>query len=179
MQRVTETDLKRGEVVYLREHSEGGWCLLVGRGGLTHTVMRNDNRPKRFDSRWEARSYCQRRGFDLQVWDKPVPKEERRLLPAPEDDLPLPPLDPVIEEFVSQMLKRKLRDDLVYLALLRDLQPHVRDRFVSEIRRRKALGNKSCLCPQCINSLSYDLRYVEGEIARLKSWLGPAAFVVH
>lgn len=179
--RVTDEDLKPGDVVYLREHSEGGWCLLVERDGLTHTVMRNDDRPRRFDSRWEAWSYCQHGGFDLQEWDKPVPEAEskhhhissrgeRRLLPAPEDNLSLLPLDPEWGEAFVEAIKKQAPVDLERLAFLTEERERLLEELSLEIIRREARGNKSCLCRTCRHMLESPVREVQKEIDKIWSW---------
>lgn len=73
-ERITESDLRPGDTVTVRRYTSGSLCLMVERGGSSHTLFREDGSVHLFDALGEVRLYCRDRGLNLEIpddWDKP------------------------------------------------------------------------------------------------------------
>lgn len=177
--RVTESNLKPGDTVIVRMHASGRPCLMIEKDGREHTVFRDDGRSVRlFDALGEVRLDCIKRELRLLIpddWDTPgKPRAASRHHHIPNREEPSFALDPEVEKEICQVvdgaIRRQASFDLESLALLIGGRERLRAELEAELRRRKALGPKSCTCGRCIDRLSSPLREVQEEIDKIWSW---------
>lgn len=179
MVRVTESDLKVGETVYLSQYVLGGFCLLVKRNGLVHVVHRSDGFVHRFDGRGEVALYCRDKGLVLLgEYERSVVREKRLLSPEFADEEPSPSpaseMGEDIQQIVAGAIRRQASIDLERLVFLTEKRERLLEELNLELARREARGNKSCLCRTCLHVLESPLGGVQGEIDKIWSWWGTA-----
>lgn len=195
--RVTESDLRSGDTVTVRRHTSGSLCLLVERGELNYTLLREDGSIHLFDALGQVRLYCIEYGLKLLIpddWDKPrnlrllfasehrephqpsslrEARPLRRVFPTPKDEEgPLPLLDPEWGEAFVEAIKRQAARDLERLVTLTEERERLLEELSLELIRREALGNKSCLCRTCLHVLGNPVREVQEEIDEIWAWWG-------
>lgn len=168
--RITHLDLQKGDTVSIREHTAGGFCLMVERDGLMHTVLYENGHVILFGTKEEIEDYCRKRGLVPKGESRPALGEGRGFLPAPEDNLPLPPIPPEWEEVIDQALieviGKKASYDLWILELLVDRW----ECFQAELERRKKRGRKSCTCSRCLHWLESEMEEAKAAATELLYW---------